>query len=495
MLESKVDLSEQLERMEAFYDLQHDPFGALVDSLVFSGVAGRYETAETIRHLLAYSDQDGLIYGPKGSGKRLVAQQVLKTLDNFWRVAWIDGSELSDLSYFLQEVVGQFGLGLRLDADLDVLLDRVIDVVKERTQAGESFLLVLQYADQVSPETLEKIEFLRSCTPVELRVRQLWLVEDEQFLLNVDNEVSWYQQSLLPLSDDDASIYLRDRLAAAGSVSQIPISIKDVSRLNQLAEGLPSALNDLARDYLISTTYRTAAKKQAFPFTHAIAGIAALSFVVIAFMYNQSENAKISGTISIPIESGPLSAVEQKLADAVAKVEAKQVVSADNTETGVLVENKNDQTTLQASADSGNPVSTPISIADSTEQKVDLNSETKAVEVNPIVDKSILLPNTIETAAETRLLDMADDNSFTLQLIGVHEKGKLDQIIDQFKDPNLVDVVTSTYKGKPWFILIYGTFDSKAAAKASVVSLPEQFKNVEPWIREISAVRAVALAE
>ncbi|MFT7696923.1 MAG: DamX protein [Reinekea sp.] len=481
-----VDMSEQTERMQSMHHLQHDPFGALVDAMVFSGAGGRYEAAETIRHLLTYSHQDSLVLGRAGTGKRMLAQQVLKMLEDHWRVAWIDGSETDSFVDLLREIVGQLGLGLRLDADADELLQRIIEVTAARTHNDESFLIVIQFADRLPVDILAKLKLLRgSGEALESRVRQLWMCNSLDDFAAPIEEDDWYAHPLERFSDAAAEQYIKDRLIGAGNVSEVPISVKDIHRLNQMAGGLPDRLNELARDYLISATFKTSDKGRSFPLTHVMAGLAAVVLVVIAYLYNESVNEPEVVTV-VPVPVQPMSAVEKKLAEAVASVEAKQQNIVPEGEPGTLLE-------------------TPVALADTAVVAPEAPKPTDAAKIvepakavtAPIEPQSVKVPVSVTKVAaipaKARLLLNGAPDAFTQQLIGVRDRAMLVELATQFAAPESVDIVESIHQGKAWFILIHGQFNTKEAALQASAGLPGSFKDQTPWIRTFKSIRAEAV--
>ncbi|WP_196156874.1 SPOR domain-containing protein [Reinekea sp. G2M2-21] len=472
-----MDLSEQSERMQSFYNLKHDPFGSVVDAMVFSGAGGRYETAETIRHLLNYSHQDSLLVGHSGSGKRTLALQVLKLLEDQWRVAWIDGSENQSSTELIKEIIGQLGLGLKVSESNESLLSQIADVVSSRYQDEESFLIVVQFADLLPVESLETLQQIRELAdPVDYRVRQLWLSDHWAQLGPLIDESDWYVHPLEPFSDTDAEQYLKDRLVAAGNVGESLFAQKDVARLNQLSDGNPANLNEAARDYLIGSTFKTTERKFSFPLPHAIAGIAALSLVVIAILYQTNENKTESVPLLTEKPVQDMTEVEKKLAEAIAKVEAKQTVEiADPSPVEVATIG---ETEGQASVKV--PSSEEVADEPTTEQG---NEETV-----PEVSESAPDPVATDIPA-AGLLAKGADTEFTIQLIGVREREKLQQLIPAFSDSKMVDIVQTTYQGKPWFVLIYGQFPDKASAQASVPNIPAEVGVKEPWIRSFKSLR------
>ncbi|TCS38229.1 SPOR domain-containing protein [Reinekea marinisedimentorum] len=485
-----MDLSEQSERMQEHYNLHHDPFGALVDAMVFSGAGGRYEAAETIRHLLSYSPQEILLYGQPGSGKRTLAQHVLKMLEDHWRIAWIDGSDTESVVALLKEVVGQLGLGLRVESNPELLLPQLVELASQRAQNDEMFLIVVQFADRLPKDVFSCLQQIRGLSEdTEFRIRQFWLADSVEKLPAALDEEACYAHELTPFAPLDASQYLKDRLVAAGGMNIFPFTEKDISRLNQLAKGLPMELNEIARDYLIGSTFKTTEKKQAFPVTHVIAGLAALCLVVLAFLYNanvkKTDEIEIQSAITPVAESG-MTSIEEKLAKAVAKVEAIQAQPNAERESAALTpqkaaEVKSDVTTA--------PVEPEQAVV--AQPEVVSEVESKAVEEPKAPAEPVQQAEVVDIKpSSTRLIDIAADAEFTMQLIGVREREKLVPLKAKFSQPEKVDLVETQYKGLPWFILIYGRYTTKEAAVKDAASLPEPFAGQQPWYRTFAAIRS-----
>lgn len=471
-----MDLSEQSERMQSHYGLKHDPFGVVNDSMVFSGAGGRYETAETIRHLLSYSHQDSFLVGPAGAGKRTLAQQVLKLIDEQWRVAWIDGSDIETTTDLVKELVGQLGLGIKIESASDDVISQINSVVAKRFEDEESFLIVVQFAERLPGAVLEALLSIRENSPdLDTRIRQLWLAESTDSLFDRLNEDDWYIHELFSLSAEDAEQYLKDRMVSAGYVEELPIEHKDIARLNQIAEGNPGNLNEVARDYLISATFRTTEKKQSFPLTHVIAGVAALSLVAIAFLYQRNDQTvNLSENDLLEKPSEEMTSVEKRLAEAVAKVEAKQ---SQQDESSNIVVTEPTQAEIVESTE-----------ASTATQEVTEAPSTDAQEQSILETASKSNATVVENSSQ-RLIDRGGDNEFTMQLIGVRERAKLDEMIASFPDPRDVDVIETVHQDKPWFVLIYGQFASKEAAQAATSSLPDSLKDTQPWIRSFASLR------
>ena len=115
--------------------------------------------------------------------------------------------------------------------------------------------------------------------------------------------------------------------------------------------------------------------------------------------------------------------------------------------------------------------------------KAGLQQEAKPA---PVIAK----PAAREVRREKWLLSQ-DTASYTIQIIGVaNEKSLLDFIKkNQLLKLNEIAYYESTFKGKPWYQLLYGIYPTKQDARLAANKLPENFRPSEPWIRSISAVQ------
>jgi len=84
-----------------------------------------------------------------------------------------------------------------------------------------------------------------------------------------------------------------------------------------------------------------------------------------------------------------------------------------------------------------------------------------------------------------------DSDHYTIQIMGVHNEGLLLDFIkkNQLLKQNEIAYYETTYKGKPWFHLLYGIFDTKKEAHLTANELPAKIKKALPWIRTISSVQ------
>jgi septal ring-binding cell division protein DamX/type II secretory pathway predicted ATPase ExeA len=476
------EMPDQTQRMLDYYGLARDPFGEDVDAAVFSGVAERSDTVEQLKHLLTFSPQDCLLMAPAEGGKRHLANEVLRRFDDEWRVAWLNADSASQLDVICRELIGQLGLGLRVDSDTASLFRNIANAVAQRTSDGENFLLVVEHADRWSVDVQSWVESLHSLAEQpDLRMRQLWLAESATAIEQASNDELWSVLVLEPFTESDAAGYLRDRFAAAGHLEGAPIEARDIARLNDLAHGLPGHLNQVVSDYLIAGTFKTTERRQGFPLTHVLAGSAVVSLLVLVFLYSRG------GEDTTPVEVEPdtqvsaaSSEVQQRLAEAVARVEARQQ------EAGTASDEA--QAPVQPAEPETSPVVQPtdtISVPETPLPPAPAEPEPTPAPIEPPVAPATninsVLPGWLATASDAR---------YTLQLLGVRNRASIARLVEQQADPSQFGILPTQLDGRPWYVLVYGLYPDSATARSDIPNLPENFSDQSPWARNVADLKA-----
>jgi septal ring-binding cell division protein DamX len=368
------------------------------------------------------------------------------------------------------------GLGLKVNDAGVHLSAEIAELIRGRI-SEESFLLIAQNIDQGPDNFIDVLLSLRAeAVSVEERLRQVWLIDTSSETSLEINEQEWYIQRLLPLDEEGAYQYLKDRFTAAGCVEGFPVNTKDVTRLNEIAKGIPQELNHVARDYLISSTFQTTEKSRSFPITHIAAGAVALTLVVIAILYQANESYSpnsVTPAASEPNASSSMSAVEQKLADAIAQVEARQTPTTPEPKDTVMPQD----VALNPKPD----VKPPAQVLP-TKPAVSVPQETVTAP-EPVQQPSV-------PAKSESLMATAKGNEYTLQLIGVRDRSKLEPLLKKFNDDAPVEVVKTTYKDAAGYVLIYGHFPNKQAAQQGAGDLPKGLGVSEPWSRTFESIRS-----
>ncbi|WP_028304486.1 AAA family ATPase [Oceanospirillum maris] len=81
-------------------------------------------------------------------------------------------------------------------------------------------------------------------------------------------------------------------------------------------------------------------------------------------------------------------------------------------------------------------------------------------------------------------------NLYTLQLLGSHIEANAIRFIDGLSSKKDVHYFETIYQNKPWFVVIYGKFDNRDAAIASIPALAKPLKDRKPWARSMASVQS-----
>lgn len=79
---------------------------------------------------------------------------------------------------------------------------------------------------------------------------------------------------------------------------------------------------------------------------------------------------------------------------------------------------------------------------------------------------------------------------YTLQLIGTSTRAPIQQVIDRNHLRQKAKVYHTKVRGKDFYVLIYGSYPSQAAATAEITRLPASIQQLRPWAKPYAAVKA-----
>lgn len=78
---------------------------------------------------------------------------------------------------------------------------------------------------------------------------------------------------------------------------------------------------------------------------------------------------------------------------------------------------------------------------------------------------------------------------FTIQLSGAAKEAAVEAEINGIELPGELAVVQTLRQGKPWYVLVYGSFNSRDDANAAISLLPSPLKNTTPWARTFASLQ------
>ena len=85
----------------------------------------------------------------------------------------------------------------------------------------------------------------------------------------------------------------------------------------------------------------------------------------------------------------------------------------------------------------------------------------------------------------------AKPDNYTVQLIAAFNESGVERIRAQLPTTTPSTIHKTTKDGKPWFVLVYGSFATKQEAQSALSGLPDALKKgVKPWVRKQGEVFA-----
>lgn len=78
--------------------------------------------------------------------------------------------------------------------------------------------------------------------------------------------------------------------------------------------------------------------------------------------------------------------------------------------------------------------------------------------------------------------------AYTIQVLGSRNEQTAIKYIDSEKAFQELFYIESSYKNKPWYVVILGVYPDKVAARAKMAKLPASVKKQKPWIRSLKGL-------
>ena len=233
-----------------FFGFKEPPF-ALTPNPAFLFLSSPHQ--EAFAHLLfAIENRAGFIElsGEVGTGKTTIVRTLLNQLDReSHRTALIFNPTLSPLGLF-REINGEFGLPAAGN-DLQELHQALNAFLLEENSAGNTVVLVIDEAQNLSSEVLEQIRLISNLETERSKLIQIVLVGQPELrtllarseLRQLDQRIT-VRYHLKPMDFPDTCDYIRHRIRfAAGGSEPLGFSPGALRKIFRFSGGLPRLIN------------------------------------------------------------------------------------------------------------------------------------------------------------------------------------------------------------------------------------------------------------
>jgi len=233
-----------------FFGLNEKPFAITPDPR-YLYLSERH--AEALAHLLYGINEAGgfvQLTGEVGTGKTTIVRSLLAQTPKNAEIALILNPRMT-APEFLLTICEELGIGVPDTApgSLKDLVDILSDYLLRAHAAGKRVVLVVDEAQNLSPDVLEQVRLLTNLETNTQKLLQIILIgQPELRELLSRNELRQLAQRITgryhlnPLSHEETAAYVLHRLRVAGATTDIfaPATLNEVFRLSQ---GVPRVIN------------------------------------------------------------------------------------------------------------------------------------------------------------------------------------------------------------------------------------------------------------
>jgi len=209
---------------------------------------------EALAHLLYGVGGGGgfvLLTGEIGAGKTTVCRCFLEQIPRRCNVAYIFNPKLNTAE-LLQSICDEFRIPLPpgADASLKAHVDALNEFLLKTHAVGQNNVLIIDEAQNLSPEVLEQLRLLTNLETSERKLLQIILIgQPELRQMLAQPELEQLAQRVIAryhldaLSEDETAQYIQHRLETAGLKRGSLFERKALKRIHELTRGVPRRIN------------------------------------------------------------------------------------------------------------------------------------------------------------------------------------------------------------------------------------------------------------
>jgi general secretion pathway protein A len=242
---------------QEFYGLTGKPFQLSPDVRFFFPSKEHRRALSFLEYGLEQADGFIVITGDVGTGKSMLVQTLLNTLDpNETQVATIVTTQLKG-DDLLQMAASSFGL--RVNASSKALLLRDLErMFLQHAQQGRRMLLIVDEAQNLVKEAVEELRMLSNFQHDGRPLLQMFLLGQEEFratLLSPGFEqlrqrvIATYHLS--PLDEQETRTYIEHRLSTVGWSNDPEFTDDAFPAVFRFSDGVPRRINNLCDRLLL----------------------------------------------------------------------------------------------------------------------------------------------------------------------------------------------------------------------------------------------------
>jgi general secretion pathway protein A len=241
-----------------FYGLRANPFNVNPDPRYLFLTRHTEEALACLTYGIQSRKGFVLLTGEVGTGKTTLINKLLEWLRlQQVATAFVFNSRLN-VPQFLDYMMADFGIPCDSKAKSQVLL-RLYNWLLDRYRAGETAVLIIDEAQNLSEEVLEEIRMLTNLETFTEKLLQIVLVGQPELEQKLKQpQLRQLRQRLTlrartyPFTQEETSAYVQQRLRVAGGDGQPIFEADAVAAIHRYSTGIPRLINLLCEHCLVS---------------------------------------------------------------------------------------------------------------------------------------------------------------------------------------------------------------------------------------------------
>jgi type II secretory pathway predicted ATPase ExeA len=244
-------------------------FGEHADEALIVAYRSHQDALRFLSSALSQPNGIALLSGPSGSGKSTIVREQGTWSSRDTAVALVDGNKLTPRQ-FLQSVLSQFRVA-PVPLHDEQMLQSINSFATQQKRDGQVPVVIVDNVDRATPSTLRLLNWfaaLESQGGYALRLiltggeRLSGMFRDDSVRSIARRNAATY--ALNPLSNREATLYLRTRyIAAGGERVENVFSLETCEKIQVQSHGWPGQLNQHAHDVVSDIESKKAPKSRA----------------------------------------------------------------------------------------------------------------------------------------------------------------------------------------------------------------------------------------
>lgn len=442
---------------------------------------GQFKQLELLQHLALYSELLIVITGEEGAGKSFLCKALAASREEPDFSLLITADFMLGLPSVLQQIAQAQDLP-DCGSDVSAALNALAAYCQHLVENDQSFLLVVDQADQMDAETLQALCQLAIIAPANFHVALVGRPSLEHEVLSLAGEQPpVHVMALEAMGDEEATAYLLEQFP------EEDWSDEQLAALLNISAGRPGLLSDNAQKIIegeLPADLKQASSAIKFPITHLSALLLVASALLVSFLYSETDDAaqvESASQINPSIES-PMPALE------VSPAQAVPATGSGLADVGLSA----DQDAVSAEEQDFNYSPSPA-VTDKPAANVNkiTPSENSAAAVASASELPVKNPGNGFQLDEAVLM-AAPGSNFVIQLFGSHKLESAQAFAKQYRSKIGKTLLYHTnHKQKDWYVVVLGPYVNRAAGMSKVKQLPAKLQAQKPWVRSVASVQKV----